>query len=130
MTTKTCTKCKETKATTEFYKNSSSRTDGFRNDCKSCKDSDRKSWAKANPAHQAAMIGKRDALVRSADCIPEDFDLHATIPVYAERIRLTQETGVVHHVDHITPIAAGGLHEVTNLQVLTAQENIEKGATD
>jgi len=41
---------------------------------------------------------------------------------------LTKETGILHEVDHIKPIAAGGLHCQTNLQVLTKAENMKKGS--
>ena len=162
MTTKTCTKCGETKATTEFYKNKGNK-DGIRNDCKCCKnktvatwqeanpekrallnrawrnsnkekvDAYVAAWQKANPAHHSAVKGRSGAMERSplgGACVPSDFDMHATIPIYAERIRLTKETGVVHHVDHIIPLAAGGLHEASNLQVLTASENTAKGANE
>lgn len=37
-------------------------------------------------------------------------------------------TGIKHHVDHIHPISKGGLHVPWNLQILTAEENIKKGA--
>lgn len=45
---------------------------------------------------------------------------------YDDAKRLTTETGVQHHVDHIWPLAKGGPHLPWNLQVLTAEENILK----
>ncbi len=48
--------------------------------------------------------------------------------IYEECRRRTRETGVEHHVDHIKPLAAGGEHHPDNLQILTAAENLSKGA--
>lgn len=48
--------------------------------------------------------------------------------IYAEARRLTKETGIEHHVDHIKPLAAGGEHHPDNLRVITAEENLKKGA--
>jgi len=39
----------------------------------------------------------------------------------------TKETGVLHHVDHIKALAKGGAHHWSNLQILTATENLIKG---
>jgi hypothetical protein len=47
--------------------------------------------------------------------------------IYQECARITEETGIAHHVDHIHPISKGGKHHPDNLQILTATENIRKG---
>lgn len=47
--------------------------------------------------------------------------------IYAEARRLTKETGIAHHVDHIIPLAHGGTHHPDNLQILTSSQNVQKG---
>lgn len=49
--------------------------------------------------------------------------------IYAEARRLTVETGIEHHVDHIIPIKGDivcGLHVETNLRIVPAAENLRK----
>jgi len=55
-------------------------------------------------------------------------DKLAISSIYAECRAKTKATGVEHHVDHVKPLAAGGRHHPSNLQILTAQENLQKGA--
>ncbi|WP_414897002.1 HNH endonuclease signature motif containing protein [Rhodovulum sp. YEN HP10] len=59
-----------------------------------------------------------------------DEHLAAIRAVYAEAARLTEATGIPHHVDHIIPLThpdVQGLHVPWNLQVLTTSENQSKG---
>ena len=85
-----------------------------------------KKWEEANPDRYAAMGGKALA-IRRGGSVSDSYDLDLCVPLYAESRRLTRETGIQHHVDHIIPINKGGLHCQNNLQVLTASENIAKG---
>jgi len=49
--------------------------------------------------------------------------------LYLETIRISAETGIKHHVDHIVPLNSKlvcGLHVPWNLQILTETENLKK----
>lgn len=77
--------------------------------------------------HDARLRG---AMRRGA--YPHDLtqaDRDAIAAIYKEARKTTRETGIEHHVDHIKPLVAGGTHHPNNLQILTAEENLKKGAT-
>lgn len=82
---------------------------------------DNKAWFKTwNSKRRAQLI---NATVPWAD-------LEKIKAIYEEAIRLTKETGIVHHVDHIIPLNSKyvcGLHVEYNLQILIGHENLTKG---
>lgn len=50
--------------------------------------------------------------------------------IYAEAARLSCETGITHHVDHIKPLFEGGRHHPSNLQILTEEDHWKKCAEE
>lgn len=92
------------------------------------------------PEHRAysrAYEGHRRALTLKATprwLTPADHE--AMRLIYAESARLTIETGILHHVDHIVPLQsrcpitnkrnATGFHCPANLQVIPASDNLSK----
>ena len=72
---------------------------------------------------------RRDAMKRGA--FPEslsDEERLRVLEIYEEARKHTDQTGIPHHVDHVKPLAAGGRHHPDNLQILTAEQNLKKGA--
>lgn len=78
---------------------------------------------------RAADKSIRSAMRRGAypENLTED-ERNRIAAIYTESSRRTRRTGILHHVDHRKPLAAGGRHHPDNLQILTATENLKKGA--
>lgn len=87
-------------------------------------------WAKANPEKVIANALRRSKAkrLRIPNWLTEDhWDQIAAF--YKKAQRLTKETGIVHHVDHIYPLrgkTCSGLHVPWNMRVLPAQSNLQK----
>jgi hypothetical protein len=84
-------------------------------------------WNKRNRSYWNNLLAKRRAALLQAT--PSWADLDKIEAFYIEAARLTKETGVPHHVDHIVPLQSKwvcGLHCEFNLQILPGIENIRK----
>ena len=69
----------------------------------------------------------RCARIKAGMSGPEDRE--AVKAIYADAAEMQRMTGVKLHVDHIVPLSRGGKHEIANLQILTAQQNLDKGVS-
>ncbi len=66
---------------------------------------------------------------RKLRAVPKWADLNKIKEVYQECRRLTEETGIKYHVDHIIPLVnpiVSGLHVLENLRIIPATENLKK----
>lgn len=87
-----------------------------------------KQWKIKNHSRVLASVRSRDA--RKKQAIPPWANLDKIEAIYDECIRISELTGIKHHVDHIVPMKGrlvSGLHVETNLQLLEAKENLKKG---
>ena len=87
-------------------------------------------WEKANPHKKLARVRKRQAskLKRTPKWLTKA-DNDAMVALYEEAAKLSKETGIKYHVDHILPLQGkkvSGLHVPANLQVIPAKENLKK----
>lgn len=85
-------------------------------------------WFASNPGKARSYYANRR--VRKKQACPSWVDHDAITSVYAEAVRLTQETGIPHEVDHIVPLQGKnvcGLHVPWNLRAVPQAENRSKG---
>jgi len=83
-----------------------------------------KKWARENPDKAQAIKTRRKA--RKIAQLHPDLDLAKETELFLTAQRMSQETGELHHVDHIIPLIHGGWHHHDNLQVLTGAMNVSK----
>lgn len=84
-------------------------------------------WKAKNVATCREYTARRVAAKKQA--IPGWADIKKTRAVYEEARRLTVETGIPHHVDHIVPLQSDrvcGLHWHGNLKAIPAFDNQSK----
>ena len=79
-------------------------------------------------AVSAANCAKRRAWKRKQSPKLNSTERQQVIAIYKRCQELTESTGIPHHVDHIIPLSKQGDHHPNNLQILTATENMKKGA--
>lgn len=87
-------------------------------------------WVRENPGAKAALdLRKRESRARATPAwltAQQKAEINA---IYKEARRLTRETGIEHHVDHIHAIVGinfCGLHVPWNLQILVGLDNLKK----
>lgn len=143
--TKVCSTCKTEKLLVG-YRNEPNGINGKRSICLKCERLKNNEYKKALPPptkEQRVRMRKnssnhyfkhksqyraRDAKRRSdlANRTPSWANLEAIQKIYDEARRISDETGIPHHVDHIIPlhgVNVSGLHVHNNLQIITAHEN-------
>lgn len=109
-----------------------------------CKPETKRKWAKANPEKLKANYRRyyqknkeyykstwrnRDALRRAAHGSHTVADIRALDRAqHGKCVYCRIAFGKKYHVDHITPLSAGGANDRTNLQLLCPPCNLSKGA--
>lgn len=144
---KTCTDCKIEKDYTEFFKQPRN-TGGLFHQCKNCVKVKRKRNYEANIDKYKSKVkeyynkNKQYYITKGylrAKGVKQAQPSWLTTEhkqmledIYQQRNKVTEETGVLHHVDHIIPLKGDtccGLHVPWNLQVIPATENLSKANT-
>ncbi len=138
--TKTCTKCGIEK-TLEDFKKQKQREGGYCSWCKkchsiaTCKSVDRNKANINNAKYCKTEKGKiarrkykaqRRARIRG-NAIQLTKEEHGQIRKLYKTAKEMREDGFDVCIDHIIPIARGGLHHPDNLQILTTKQNLQKG---
>jgi len=148
MSSKICSCCKLEKNISLFSKNRA-RKDGLHPSCKECKNKGNAKYHSKNRDKEAQYsrqyykkiakfeVEKRRELTarrraRKLSATPKWLSVQQLQEIkkkYALATMLTQNSGIVHAVDHIVPLKGKtvcGLHVPWNLQVITRKDNLTK----
>lgn len=85
--------------------------------------------AKSRLPERCANEGRRRFLKNKSSSTIPFCEVYKIKQLYKKCDKMSKETGVKHHVDHIIPLKGKnvcGLHRLCNLQILTAEENLRK----
>lgn len=88
-----------------------------------------KCYSQTEKGKVTSLLSASNRRARIKNQLPEDADFEKIKLIYSECRRISEETGIPHEVDHIVPIAKGGLHHQDNLQIITQEQNRRKGAS-
>jgi hypothetical protein len=84
-------------------------------------------WRQRYPEKQAAASAVKRARRLALTPALTTLEAESIREIYRMARQLTKITGKQYHVDHVYPLARGGLHHPANLQVMLGVENIRKG---
>ena len=85
-------------------------------------------WRKANPGALSTQRAARRSCESAAIVPLDNVDASIINNLYIIAQGLSLVSGQPYHVDHRKPLSKGGKHHWANLQVITATENLRKGA--
>jgi len=87
-------------------------------------------WCKRNPEKVREFSAKKRASkLQRIPCWVTETQLEEISKFYKLAQKLSKETGIEHHVDHIIPLRGkyvSGFHVPCNMRIITAKENMEK----
>lgn len=75
------------------------------------------------------LTHSRTRKIRKRTAQPAWINAKNLVAIYRQCRKVSQETGILHHVDHVIPLKHNlvcGLHVPWNLQIITAKENRKK----
>ena len=138
---KVCNTCQVNKPLDDYH-NCRAFADGKVYTCKPCAKSRALKWNKNNPSRKKALGQKhykenkgdyfKRAVQRQKRVIqatPSWADLERIATIYEVCLKISEKTGVKHHVDHVVPLKGEnvcGLHVEGNLAIIPAKMNLAK----
>ena len=85
-----------------------------------------KAWCEQNPELHSEKCRRRRAKKKNARVTLTSKEKEKLLVLERTRRELQRETGRAYHIDHILPLAHGGLHHPINLRILEGTENLSK----